>query len=116
MKPQLLLLSALIVALAACGTLSTPTQLLPQCSWFQLLENIALQVGVHDFQHVDEKRAEEVLTDAELVGLDGMEPVPNYIHLPALGLHEQLLFCRVQRKLRLQGLQNPFHVSDSRVV
>ena len=62
---------------------------------------------VQGFQYVDEERAMKVLADEELVGLDdGVETGPITIHLPAVGLHEQLVFCRVKQKLRLQCLHD----------
>ena len=51
----------------------------------------------------------EVLADEELVGLDdGVESGTITIHLPAVGLHEQLVFRRVKQKLRLQCLHELF--------
>ena len=51
----------------------------------------------------------EVLADEELVGLDdGVESGPIAVHLPAVGLHEQLVFRRVKQKLRLQCLHEFF--------
>ena len=47
----------------------------------------------------------EVLADEELVSLDdGVESGPISVHLPAVGLHWQLVFRRVKQNLRLQCL------------
>ena len=76
-----------------------------QCSWFELLNHIPLQVRVQGFKHVDEERAMEVLADEELVCLDdGMKSGPIPIHLQTVGLHWQLVFLRVKQNLRLQCL------------
>ena len=46
-----------------------------------------------------------VIADKELVGLDdGVKCRPIAVHLPAVGLHEQLVFRSVKQKLRLQCL------------
>ena len=51
----------------------------------------------------------EVLADEGLVGLDdGVDIWPIHIHLPAVGLHEQLVFRHVKQKLRHQGLYEFF--------
>ena len=59
----------------------------------------------------------EVLADEELVGLDdGMESEPTCIHLPAVGLHEQMVIRRVKQKLLVNACMNFSHVANSRLV
>ena len=90
------------VALGAGDVEHSPCRLncFIQCSWFRLFIHIPLQVVVQGFQHVDEERAVEILADEELVGLDdGIKSGPIAIHLPAVGLHEQLVFRRMKQKL-----------------
>ena len=51
----------------------------------------------------------EVLADEEFVGLnDGVETWSITIHLPAVGIHEQLVFRRVKQQLRFQCLHELF--------
>ena len=51
----------------------------------------------------------EALADEEIVGLDdGVETGPITIHLPAVGIHEQLVLRRVKQKFRFQCFHELF--------
>ena len=48
-----------------------------QCSWFGLFDHLAIQVGIHGYQHINNEHTMELLADEELVGMDdGVESGP----------------------------------------